>query len=311
MKIGYLSTIYHTSLIIKNLHSEIAGEKIDWQLFATGPAMIEGFSSGEIDLGYIGLPPVMIGINNGLDLKCIAGGHVEGTVMVAQDNYSEVHQGKNLDEKDLNNVISQFEGKKIGVPSKGCIHDVIIREVAANHDIEIKNYGWADLIPYALEDGEIDAGIGTPAMAVAASSIASAKVVIAPEYLWPYNPSYGIITREDVLNEKVEFVGEFLRIHENTCNMIRKFPEKSSKIASAELGLENNLFALETFKVSPKYCASLPEEYINSTMKFLPLLKDLEYLDSDLKVEDIFDKDLIDNIHIEPPHYEIPLNLAD
>ena len=311
MKIGYLSTIYHSSLIIKNLYSEIGGEKIDWQLFATGPAMIKGFSAGKIDLGYIGLPPVMIGINNGLNLKCIAGGHVEGTVLVAPDNYSKVLQGENLDEKDLNNIISQFKGKKIGVPSRGCIHDVIIREVAANYNIEIKNYAWADLIPYALEDGEIDAGVGTPAMAVAAFSIASANVVIAPEFLWPYNPSYGISIREDILNEKVEFVEEFLKVHEETCNMIREFPEKSSKIASAELGLKNNSFALETFKVSPKYCASLPEEYIDSSMKFLPLLKDLGYLDSDLKVENIFDKDLIDNIHIENPHYEIPLNLAD
>lgn len=311
MKIGYLSTIYHSSLIIKNLYNEIGGEKVDWQLFATGPAIIEGFNSGKIDLGYIGLPPAMIGINNGLNLKCIAGGHVEGTVMVAKDNYSEIQQAKNLDEKDLNNIISQFEGNKIGVPSKGCIHDVIIREVATNHDIEIKNYAWADLIPYALEEGEIDAGVGTPAMAVAASSIASAKVVITPELLWPYNPSYGITIRENILNEKLEFVEEFLKIHEDTCNMIREFPEKSSKIASAELGLENNSFALETFKVSPKYCASLPAEYIDSTMKFLPLLKDLGYLDSDLKVKDIFYKDLIDNIHKEPPHYEIPLNLAD
>lgn len=311
MKIGYLSTIYHTSLIIKNLHSEIAGEKVDWQLFATGPAMIEGFSSGEIDLGYIGLPPVMIGINNGLDLKCIAGGHVEGTAMVAQNNYKKFHQIKDFNEKYINDVISQFEGKKIGVPSKGSIHDVIIRELAANHDIKIKNYAWADLIPYALEDGEIDAGVGTPAMTIAASSIASAKLVIAPEYLWPYNPSYGISAMEDVLNEKIEFIGEFLRIHENTCNMIRKFPEKSSKIASTELSLSKNSFALEAFKISPKYCASLPDEYINSTMRFIPLLKDLEYLNSDLKVEDIFYKDLIDEIHTEHPHYEIPLNLVD
>lgn len=91
--------------------------------------------------------------------------------------------------------------------------------------------------------------------------------------------------------------------------MIREFSEKSSKIASTELCLENNSFALEVFKLSPKYCASLPKEYLDSTMKFLHLLKDLECLDSDLKVENIFDKDLIKNIHLEPSHYEISMNL--
>jgi NitT/TauT family transport system substrate-binding protein len=306
MRIGYLSTIYHTSLIIKNLHPKICGEKVEWQLYATGPAMIEGFSSGKIDLGYIGLPPVMIGISNGLDLKCIAGGHVEGTVIIAQKKYEKAHC-----KNDLNNVISQFEGKKIGVPSRGCIHDVIIREIVADHNIEIKNYRWADLIPYALEDGEIDAGVGTPAMAVAASSIASTNVIVAPEYLWAYNPSYGINVREDVLTEHEEFLNEFLNIHEETCNFIRKFPEKASKIASSELGLDNNEFSLKTFKISPKYCASLPDDYINSAMKFLPLLKDLGYLDSNLKSKEVFNKGLIKKIHVEMPHYENPWNLID
>lgn len=307
MNIGYLSTIYHTSIIMKNQINDIGSETLNWKLYPTGPAMIKGFSEGEIDLGYIGLPPVMIGIENGLKLKCIAGGHVEGTVMVARDKYNKIREN-NLNES-LNEVITLFEGKKIGVPSRGCIHDVIIRELTRDYNIEIKNYGWADLIPYALEEGEIDAGVGTPAMAVAASSIASANVIIPPEYLWQYNPSYGITIIEDVLSEKAEMIKEFLKIHENTCNMIRELPEKSAKIASKELGLENNLFALQAFKISPKYCASLPDEYINSTMKFLPLLKDLGYLDSNLKSKDIFDKELIEKIHLEKPHYEIPLNL--
>jgi NitT/TauT family transport system substrate-binding protein len=304
VKIGYLSTIYHTSLIIKNLNKEICGEKIDWQLYATGPAMIDGFDSGEIDLGYIGLPPVMIGINKGIDLKCIAGGHVEGTVMVASAKY-ESYTSK----KDINEIISQFVGKTIGVPSRGCIHDVIIKEIVGNLDIKIKNYGWADLIPYALEDGEIDAGVGTPAMAVAASSIASSKVIIPPEQLWHYNPSYGVSIRKEIFGEKREFVKEFLMVHENICNMIREFPTKTSKIASGELGLENNLFALNAFKISPKYCSSLPEEYINSTLKFIPILKDLGYLDSNLESKDIFDTELIEKIHTKKPHYENPWNL--
>lgn len=306
MNIGYLSTIYHTSIIMKNQFNKIGSEPLNWKLYPTGPAMIQGFSEGEIDLGYIGLPPVMIGIENGLKLKCIAGGHVEGTVMVARDNYNKIRENDNV---SLNDVITQFEGKKIGVPSRGCIHDVIIRELTRDYNIEIKNYGWADLIPYALEEDEIDAGVGTPAMAVAASSIASANLIIPPEYLWEYNPSYGITIIEDVLSEKAELVSEFLKIHENTCNMIRELPQKSSKIASEELGLENNLFALKAFKISPKYCASLPDEYISSTMKFLPLLKDLGYLDSNLKSKDIFDIELIEKIHLEKPHYEIPLNL--
>jgi NitT/TauT family transport system substrate-binding protein len=57
IRIGYLSTLYHTSLILKG--SDLAGELgvgISWRLFPTGPDMIDAFGRGELDLGYIGLP---------------------------------------------------------------------------------------------------------------------------------------------------------------------------------------------------------------------------------------------------------------
>ncbi len=75
--------------------------------------MIEAFKSGNIDIGYIGLPPVMIGIKNGLKVKCIAGGHIEGTIMVASKSYCSFDESGNL-----NDVLKQFEGKTMGLPLK-------------------------------------------------------------------------------------------------------------------------------------------------------------------------------------------------
>lgn len=308
MKIGYLSTIYHTSLTIKNTTKSINNEKLIWELYPTGPAMIKAFSAGEIDLGYIGLPPVMIGIDNGLKIKCIAGGHVEGTVLVAPSSYkcwddlfNETPPQNKIN--NLEKLLAQFEGKTIGVPARGCIHDVIIREISSKISIEIKNYRWADLIPSALEEGEIDAGVGTPALAVAAQEIAHTHIITPPECLWPYNPSYGIVVREDIIEEKEEFLKEFLKIHENTCQLIKKNPFNASKIASKELGLENNNFALEIFNISPKYCASLSKEYMESTLRFIDPLKALGYLNSNLNEEDIFYTKLIKEVHPQNPHY--------
>ncbi|MCK9150681.1 ABC transporter substrate-binding protein [Methanobacterium alcaliphilum] len=307
MKIGYLSTVYHTSLLIKNMTKSINDENLEWELFPTGPAMINAFFAEKIDLGYIGLPPVMIGIDNGLKVKCIAGGHVEGTVLVAPSPYQTYHDL--VEEKDgilkeevFNKLISQFKGKTIGVPSKGCIHDVILRKISAKYSIKIKNYRWADLIPYALEEGEIDAGVGTPAMAVAAKKIANTQVIMPPKCLWANNPSYGIVVKEEIMKEKKEFLKDFLIIHEKMSRMINETPEKVAKIVSQELGLDDD-FALKTFKISAKYCASLPNEFIESTMKFIEPLKQLGYLNSDLRFEDIFYTELIEKIHPQSPHY--------
>jgi len=40
-------------------------------------------------------------------------------------------------------------------------------------------------------------------------------------------------------------------------------------------------------------------------MKFLPVLKELGYMEHDLKVENIFNLEFINNIHKEDAHYYI------
>lgn len=296
MKIGYLSTLYHTSFQIKSMQPKIQKETLEWKLFSSGPAMVKAFSAGEINLGYVGLPPVMIGLSRGMELKCVAGGHIEGTVLVATEEFDSYNIST-----DVDSLISQFEGKTIGVPSRGSIHDVILRKIAANKDIKIKNYPWADFIPGALQDGVIDAGVGTPAMAVAAGG--GTQIIIPPHLLWPWNPSYGIVSSAAIIDENPEFIRDFLIIHENSCNFIKNNPLPAAEIVSKELGIKDINFALNTFRISPGYCASLPLEYIESTLKFITELKKQGYLNSMMKKKDIFYTKIIDKVHPERNHY--------
>ncbi|QUH22507.1 ABC transporter substrate-binding protein [Methanobacterium alkalithermotolerans] len=299
MQIGYLSTLYHTSFQIKNIQTKIQGNTLEWKLFSTGPAMLEAFSSGEIDLGYIGLPPVIIGLSRGLKLKCVAGGHIEGTVLVATEEFDSYNNST-----DIDSLISQFKGKTIGVPSKGSIHDVILRKITAGTDIQIKNYPWADFIPSALQDGAIDAGVGTPALAVASSHLASTHIVIPPNFLWPWNPSYGIVSSEDLINQNPEFIKDFLVNHEKMCNFIKNSPIQAAEIATKELGIKDVNFGVEIFKISPGYCASLPPEYIESSLKFVPELQKQGYIESKFNKSDIFYTEIIKEVHPENHHYK-------
>jgi hypothetical protein len=106
LSIGYLSTLYHTSFILRG--SKQPGIKASWKLFPNGPAMMEAFEQGQLDLGYIGLPPAMIGITRGLKVRCVAGGHVEGTVLIGSQSFQ-------VKEK-ASDALAQFKGKTIGTP---------------------------------------------------------------------------------------------------------------------------------------------------------------------------------------------------
>jgi len=307
LKIGYLSTMYHTSHIIK---AERWIEKCmdttpEWHLFPTGPAMVDAFASGTIDIGYIGLPPAMIGIEKGIPLKCIAGGHMEGTLMLALKDYQSFEELKSIDR-----VLKQFNGETLGTPTRGSIHDVIIRNLIETRDetITIKNFSWADLIPEAIDNGKIAGAVGTPPLAVISNHECGTRVVLPPDRLWPHNPSYGIVIREELLGIKKQ-LEDFLTLHERACNLIREQPEDAAIIVADEIKVVDSNFVTRVFQISPKYCSSLSKSYIHSSMEFLPVLKKLNYIEKPLAEEDIFDLTIVQKSHPQPEHYSNPGHL--
>lgn len=272
-----------------------------WKLFPNGPAMMEAFERDEIDLGYVGLPPAMMGIGRGLKIKCIAGGHVEGTVLIGGRSH--------VAGKTAKDALTQFKGMTIGTPQRGSIHDVILRKLISDcglgDDVLIRNYEWADFILDAMMDGEIEGGCGTPPLAVLAARQLGAKIILSPSKVWPYNPSYGIVASERFIQDSPFALEDFLRRHEDASNLIRERPDMAARLVHSVAGIIEEDFAREVFQVSPKYCASLPDEYIKSAMAFVPALREMGYLDRDLTREDVFCTRLIEKLHPERHHYKV------
>jgi NitT/TauT family transport system substrate-binding protein len=307
LRIGQLTTAYHTSFILRGLRwvEDRLGEEVEWRLFGGGPPIVTALEKDELDLGYIGLPPTMIGIERGVEIICVAGGHVEGTVFVAKPQF------KSLDEMNGNvkETLKQFTS--LGSPPKGSIHDVIIRNLLRENELEdqvnVKNYDWADFIPEAMVSGEIDATVGTPPLAVLCERAVKSKHVMPPGRLWPYNPSYGIVVKKSMLQKRRETVLEFIRLHEEATNLMRREMGRAADVVVEVMGVVDKEFIIKALKISPRYCASLPEYYIDSTMRFIPVLQRMGYIKRSLSKEEIFDTRLVQEIHPEPPHYMEPI----
>lgn len=302
LRIGYLSTMYHTSHILQcggAVERELKAAP-QWHLFGTGPAMIEAFGSGGLDLGYIGLPPAMIGIGGGLKLKCIAGGHVEGTVLVGPAG-----AGVARDAAGVGGVLARFAGKKIGAPARGSIHDIILRHLLGEHAVagaDVVNYAWADLMPQAIADGEIAAAAGTPPLAEVARTWHGLDIIVPPRLLWPFNPSYGIVVREALLRERA-LLESFIALHEQASNLIRERPAEAAAMVAGRVQAVDAAFVGRVFAVSPHYCAALPGLYRRSAMAFAPVLRALGSVDHRLSEDEVFDLSFIDRVHPEAHHY--------
>ncbi len=311
LRIGHLSTAYHTAFILMGGHwvEDKMQVQAKWQLFPTGPAMVQAFKKGHLDIGYIGLPPAMIGMEQGLDIQCIGGGHVEGTVLTGLAGYQTIQEIGSIEA-----TLHQFQGKKIGTPSRGSIHDVIIRKLVTDaglsDSIIIENFVWADFILEAMEDKKVDAGCGTPPLAVLAAKYLDAPLILPPSEIWPYNPSYGIIAKKEMIVNQPDLIRGFLQIHEDACNLMREDPVKAASIAEREISIVDTNFLIQVFQISPKYCASLPSEYINSTLAFNPVLQEMGYIERPLSENEVFEASLIDEVHPNPQHYSDPGKLV-
>jgi NitT/TauT family transport system substrate-binding protein len=195
----------------------------------------------------------------------------------------------------------------IGVPGTGSIHDVILRDCLEQHglvdQIKVLNYPWADLVTEAMARHEVAAAVGTPALAVAINRFAGGKILYPPSRLWPNNPSYGIVVDRGFLNRERKTAERFLALHEEAAAFIRREPRQAARIIADFVSVVDEQFVFDTLAVSPKYCAALTNDYIASTMKFVPVLRKLGYIEQDIGEDRIFSRELIDSVHPGKDHY--------
>jgi NitT/TauT family transport system substrate-binding protein len=311
IRIGHLSTFYHTAVLLMAQRTADArlGAEVEWKLMGTGPAIMKAFQRGELDMAYIGLPPAIIGISQGIQVVCVAGGHVEGTVMAGKQQWKAFP-----DAGDLGGVLGQFRGRRIGVPGKGSIHDVILKDCIEQQglarEIEIVNFSWADLVTEAVVRDDVAAAVGTPALAIAINRFAGGRVLYPSSKLWPNNPSYGIVADRGFLDRERERVEQFLLLHEEATAFIRSDPARAARTIAGFVSIVEEDFVLDTLKVSPKYCAKLSEDYITATMQFLPVLQKLGYIREEIAQDRIFFRELIDKIHPGQDHYNDGIDSA-
>ncbi len=311
LRIGHLSTFYHTAMLLMAERELCSGIKadIEWTLFGTGPAIVKAFEHKEIDLAYIGLPPAIIGIEQGVPIICIAGGHVEGTVFCSKSHYRGYPEMEKLED-----ILRQFRGMSIGVPGKGSIHDVILQDclnkAGLAGDISVRNFPWADLAMEAVVKDEVAGAFGTPALAVALKHFAEGRILYPASRLWPDNPSYGIVVDRDYLLAGQSLITEFLYAHEHAAALMRSEPFRAAEIIAGHVGFIEPEFVLETLYVSPKYCAQITDEYIASTMGFVSVLNSLGYIRRRLKPDQIFDRSLINSVHPETAHYSDGIRIS-
>lgn len=138
------------------LEKSLPGITVEWKQFGGPTAIREGFASGDIDFGFMGWAPALIGVDRGMDWKIATGISSNDSALVT-------------DRDDLHSLHDFSQSDRIAILSPGCTQHVLLSMLAEQQlgdptalDNQIVAMSHPDAMNALLADTEIVAHFATP-----------------------------------------------------------------------------------------------------------------------------------------------------
>ena len=137
------------------LEKKLPGVTISWQQFGGPTAIRESMMNGEVDFGFMGIAPVLIGIDNGMEWKYATGISSNQVAVVTRS-------------PDIKSLADFTEQDRIAILSPGCTQHVLLCMLAEQLgdpmalDSQLVSMSHPDALQALLSDTEITAHVATP-----------------------------------------------------------------------------------------------------------------------------------------------------
>ena len=152
VRIGHLPSDHDTALFVAQEKKmfEDQGLTVELTQFNNGGDLMTAMASGDIDIGYAGITPVMSSISQGVPVKVVSGAQIEGSSIVANKNSGI-------------NTVADLKGKTVATPGEATIQNMLLTSALTQagvdtNDVEFTTMKAAQMTD-ALKAGQVDAMI--------------------------------------------------------------------------------------------------------------------------------------------------------
>jgi NitT/TauT family transport system substrate-binding protein len=215
VKIGYLPSDHDAALFVANAQGKFSEKNIKTELvqFNNGGDLMTAMASGEIQVGYVGISPVLSSVEKGVPVKVISSAQTEGSgIVVTKDSGI--------------NSAADLKGKSIATPGEASIQHVLLSYYLKQNGLSTNDLNISAMkVPSmndALKTKQID-GIITfqPYVSIAANS--SDNVVLENSSgILPNHPCCVVVASDDFIKNHEDSAKEIIKIHENATNFINE-----------------------------------------------------------------------------------------
>ena len=276
--IGYLPSDHDAALFVADAQGKFAENGINTKLvqFNNGGDLMTAMASGNVDVGYVGITPVLSSIEKGVPVKVISAAQTEGSgIVVAKDSGIS--------------SVSDLAGKKIATPGEASIQHMLLTYYLEKNGMSIKDVKVSAMkVPSmndALKTNKIDGMITFEPYVTIAEKNGAVKLVDSSEIL-PDHPCCVVVATDKFIDEKPDETKKILEIHENATAYINNNTDEAAGLLPDSIvsDVEVEKKALAGFPL----ISGLDDDFKQNVMDFMNLEVDLGVLKKPISEENIF-----------------------
>lgn len=276
--IGYLPSDHDAALFVAQAQGEYAAHGIETELvqFNNGGDLMTGMASGEVDIGYGGITPVLSAVEKGVPIKVVAGAQIEGSG-IAVSPESDIDSPEDL------------AGKSIATPGEASIQYMLLQYYLEDNNMSTNdmNISAMKVAPMndALNANKIDGMLTYEPYVTMAVENGNVMFINSSEIL-PDHPCCVVAASEKFIDENPDKLDTIISIHENATEFILENPDEAAELLPDDIVAD---VEIEKKAISGiKFVYGLNETYKQSIMDFMQIEVDLGILEEPIPATDIF-----------------------
>lgn len=276
--IGYLPSDHDAALFVADAQGKFQENGIKTKLvqFNNGGDLMTAMASGDVDVGYVGITPVLSSIANGVPVKVISAAQTEGSgIVVAKDSGID--------------SVSDLSGKKIATPGEASIQHMLLTYYLKQNGMSISDLKVSSMkVPSmndALKTGKIDGAITfEPYVSIAEKN--GAKVLAGSQDILPDHPCCVVVASDKFIEEHPNETAKILEIHKNATDFINNNTDEAAGLLPGDIvsDVEVEKMSMSSFP----FISGLNDTYKQDVMDFMNLEVDLGILKKPISENQIF-----------------------
>ena len=197
VKIGYLPSDHDAALFVADAKGMYADNNITVELvqFNNGGDLMTAMASGDVDVGYVGIAPVLSSVSAGVPAKVISAAQTEGSGIVVTDD-SHIH------------FASDLKGKTIATPGEASIQHVLLSYYLKQHGLSLDDINESAMKVPSIND------------ALKTNNIPNIDELADSSEILPGHPCCVVVASDDFLKNHKDAAEKIIAIHENATKFI-------------------------------------------------------------------------------------------